>query len=213
MVRLNGIMLSIATLLVAGPALAAPTGSIIDQFEATGPAATFAMYPRPRPLHDGRLAGRQGLRLAAGRDLRRGRARSGHDERCGHRMVGSHRGAGSDHIRRRPGQSRRPCRRRPTPCGAAGQLPGGRSAVGAQGQGRSGRAGQEQGRGRCHGPPVRTRISDEVGNGFRDRHLGVCPERRKQGVSQASGDRGPTLPSAAPRSGRALPCRSSLRRR
>lgn len=45
MVRLNGIMLSIATLLVAGPALAAPTGSIIDQFEATGPAATFAMYP------------------------------------------------------------------------------------------------------------------------------------------------------------------------
>lgn len=43
--RLNGIVLSIATLLAAGPVLAAPSGSIIDQFEASGPAATFAMYP------------------------------------------------------------------------------------------------------------------------------------------------------------------------
>lgn len=45
MLRLNGIVLSIATLLVAGPVLAAPSGSIIDQFEATGPAATFARHP------------------------------------------------------------------------------------------------------------------------------------------------------------------------
>ncbi len=43
--RLNGIVLSIATLLASGPALAAPTASIIDQFETSGPAATFAMYP------------------------------------------------------------------------------------------------------------------------------------------------------------------------
>ncbi|MCF8505686.1 MAG: hypothetical protein K9G59_12300 [Caulobacter sp.] len=45
MLRLNGIVLSIATLLAAGPVLATPSGSIIDQFETSGPAATFAKHP------------------------------------------------------------------------------------------------------------------------------------------------------------------------
>jgi len=42
---LNGIVLSIATLMAAGPAMAAPTGSIIDQFEAVGPDVVFRQYP------------------------------------------------------------------------------------------------------------------------------------------------------------------------
>lgn len=43
--RLNGIVLSIATMLAAGPALAAPAGSIIDQFEASGSAVVFMEHP------------------------------------------------------------------------------------------------------------------------------------------------------------------------
>jgi len=43
--RLNGIVLSIATLLAAGPVMAAPAGSIIDQFEASGPNVVFMQYP------------------------------------------------------------------------------------------------------------------------------------------------------------------------
>ena len=45
MLRLNGIVLSIATLLAAGPALAEPAAPIIDRFEATGPVVAFTMYP------------------------------------------------------------------------------------------------------------------------------------------------------------------------
>ncbi|MBI5941873.1 MAG: hypothetical protein HY859_15770 [Caulobacterales bacterium] len=45
MLRLNGIVLSIATLLVAGPTLAAPTGSIADPFETMAPEAAFSRYP------------------------------------------------------------------------------------------------------------------------------------------------------------------------
>lgn len=43
--RLNGIVLSIAILLAPATALAEPTPSVIDQFEASGPRATFTLAP------------------------------------------------------------------------------------------------------------------------------------------------------------------------
>lgn len=43
--RLNGIVLSIATLLAAGPALAAPDASVLDPFEIPSPALAFTQQP------------------------------------------------------------------------------------------------------------------------------------------------------------------------
>lgn len=45
MLRLNGIVLSIATLLAAGPALAAPDTAAPDPFEAFSPDLAFAQHP------------------------------------------------------------------------------------------------------------------------------------------------------------------------
>ncbi len=43
--RLNGIVLSIAILLGPATALAEPTPSVIDEFEASGPLTTFTLAP------------------------------------------------------------------------------------------------------------------------------------------------------------------------
>lgn len=43
--RLNGIVLSIATLLAAGPAMAAPPPSLLDQFDARSAASVFLEHP------------------------------------------------------------------------------------------------------------------------------------------------------------------------
>lgn len=45
MLRLNGIVLSIATLLAAAPALAAPEASLIDQLDGSNPAMVFVQHP------------------------------------------------------------------------------------------------------------------------------------------------------------------------